>query len=137
MGVRDSDDFSRLASYDLTWRDDARRFEQVTLPYQDFAGMAASLGLLHELGAPAVSSHIHSIAHRLLDGAMVRDVPLVTPQALHGGIASVRPRDARATSARLVAAGVVHSVREGTIRLAPHCYTTDDDVARTLAALSS
>lgn len=137
MGVRDSDDFSRLANYDLTWRDDARRFEQVTLPYQDFAGMAASLGLLHELGAGTVAAHIHATAHRLLDGAMARDVSLVTPHGWHGGIASLRPRDAAATSARLGAAGVIHSVREGTIRLAPHCYTTDDDVARTLEALSS
>ena len=135
MGVRDSDDFSRLTTYDLAWRADARRFEQVTLPYQDFAGMAASLELLHELGAATVAAHVHANAHRLLEGAMARDVPLVTPREWHGGIASLRPRDAAATSARLATAGVIHSVREGTIRLAPHCYTTDDDVARTLAAL--
>ena len=135
MGVRDSDDFSRLASYDLTWRNGARRFEQVTLPYQDFAGMAASLGLLHDLGALEVAAHIHASAHRLLDGALARDIPLVTPHGMHAGIAALRPADAAATSARLTAAGVIHSVREGTIRLAPHCYTTEDDVARTLAAL--
>jgi selenocysteine lyase/cysteine desulfurase len=38
MSVRDSDDYSRMCDYDLTYRDDARRFEVVTLPYQDFAG---------------------------------------------------------------------------------------------------
>ena len=137
MGVRDSDDFSRLANYDLTWRDNARRFEQVTLPYQDFAGMAESLELLRELGADAVCSHIHALAHRLLVGARERGVPLVTPDGFHGGIASVRPRDASAASARLDVAGVIHSVREGTIRLAPHCYTTDEDIARTLQALET
>ena len=137
MGVRDSDDFSRLANYDLTWREDARRFEQVTLPYQDFAGMAASLELLGELGAAEVSAHIHASAHRLLDGALARGIPLVTPHGFHGGIASVRPKDANAASARLDAAGVIHSVREGTIRLAPHCYTTSEDIARTLNALES
>jgi selenocysteine lyase/cysteine desulfurase len=135
MGVRDSDDFSRLANYDLTWRDDARRFEQVTLPYQDFAGMAASLELLRELGAAEVSSHIHACAHRVLDGALARGIPLVTSHDFHGGVASVRPADARAASARLDDAGVIHSVREGTIRLAPHCYTTDNDIERALTAL--
>jgi cysteine desulfurase/selenocysteine lyase len=135
MGVRDSDDFSRLANYDLTWRDDARRFEQVTLPYQDFAGMAESLELLRELGAAAVSSHIHTSAHRLLDGARALGMPLVTPHEFHGGIASVRPGDAKSTSARLDAADVIHSVREGTIRLAPHCYTGDEDLSRALDAL--
>ncbi|MEO8622010.1 MAG: aminotransferase class V-fold PLP-dependent enzyme [bacterium] len=135
MGVRDSDDFSRLANYDLTWRDNARRFEQVTLPYQDFAGMAASLELLRELGAAEVASHIHASAHRLLDGALARGISLVTSHEYHGGIASVRPADANAASARLEVAGVIHSVREGTIRLAPHCYTTDEDLTRTLLAL--
>ncbi len=135
MGVRDSDDFSRLADYDLTWRDDARRFEQVTLAYQDFAGMAASLSLIAELGAENVSSHIHACAHRLLDGALVRGLRLATPHDFHGGIASVRPRDAAATSAHLKAEGVIHSLREGTIRLAPHAYTTAGDIDRTLAAL--
>jgi cysteine desulfurase/selenocysteine lyase len=135
MGVRDSDDFSRLANYDLTWRDDARRFEQVTLPYQDFAGMAESLELLRELGAAAVSSHIHASAHCLLDGALALGIPLVTPHGFHGGIASVRPGDAKSASARLDAADVIHSVREGTIRLAPHCYTNDDDLSRALDAL--
>ena len=33
MGVRGSDDFSALVDYDLTWRDGARRFEQITLPF--------------------------------------------------------------------------------------------------------
>ncbi|MEP6733608.1 MAG: aminotransferase class V-fold PLP-dependent enzyme [bacterium] len=136
MSVRGSDDFSRLIDYDLTWRDDARRYEQVTLPYQDFFGMAASLELLKELGADNVSRHILRRAHALLDGARERGVALVTPLDDHAGTASVRPTDAMAASARLEAAGVIHSVREGTIRLAPHCYTTDDDVARTVAALT-
>ena len=135
MGVRDSDDFSRLVEYDLTWRDSARRFEQVTLAYQDFCGMAASLDLLRELGAAAVSRHAVACAHALLTGARERGLGCVTPLESHAGTASVRPRDALATSARLEQAGVVHSVREGTIRLAPYCYTTGDDIARTLDAL--
>ena len=136
MAVRGSDDFSKLIDYDLTWRDDARRFEQVTLAYQDFAGMAASLELLREIGPFTLSEHIHRCAHALLAGARERGVALVTPLDDHAGTASVRPADAKSTSARLDAAGVIHSVREGTIRLAPHCYTNDDDVARTLDALS-
>jgi cysteine desulfurase / selenocysteine lyase len=136
MGVRGSDDFSRLLDYDLTWRDDARRFEQVTLGYQNFAGMAASLELLHELGPADVAAHIARCAGALLDGAAARGVPLVTPRGRHAGIASVRPPDAEAGSVRMTVAGVSHSLREGTIRLAPHCYTTEADVEAALAALA-
>ena len=136
MGVRGSDDFSRLLDYDMTWRDDARRFEQVTLPYQDFAGMAASLDLLHELGHDAVAEHARAMTAELLDGARARGIPLVTPRANHAGIASVRPADSAAASARLTRARVAHSVREGVIRLAPYCYTTAADVQVALDALS-
>ena len=50
MAFEGTDDFTRLTSYHDTLRGDARRFELITLPYQDFAGMNASLGLIHELG---------------------------------------------------------------------------------------
>ncbi len=136
MAMRDSDDFSRLVKYDLTWRPDARRFEQVTLPYQDFAGLAASLELLAATGARVVAQHIHRCAHELLEGATELGMPLVTPLGFHAGIASIRPVDAIAASDCLTRSNVVHSVREGTIRLAPHCYTTRDDIIRTLEALN-
>lgn len=137
MGVRDSDDFSRLVTYDLTWRANARRFEQVTLPYQDFAGLAASLELLSDTGWSAIASHIHAAAHALLDGAVTHGIPLVTPLACHAGVASIRPANALTMSANLKEANVIHSVREGTIRLAPHCYTRQEDIARTLEVLTA
>ena len=135
LAVAGSDDFSRLLEYDMTWRDDARRFEQITLPFQDFAGMVASLDLLHELGPAIVAAHIHARATEILDGAAKLGIPLVTPRERHAGIACIRPADATATSQRLNAARVAHSVREGTIRLSPHCYTTARDVELALDAL--
>ena len=84
MAVRDSDDFSRLIDYDLTWRDDARRFEQVTLPYQDFAGMAASLELLRELGTREVAEHLHQ-PPVVLAGFQNAVAAGVLPRHLHHG----------------------------------------------------
>jgi selenocysteine lyase/cysteine desulfurase len=135
MAVAGSDDFSRLLDYDLRWRDDARRFEQVTLPYQDFAGMASSLQLLHELGPADVAAYAHSRTSELLDGAEQLGIPVVTPRDRHAGIACIRPPDANAASRRLDQARVAHSVREGTIRLSPHCYTTTQEIAVALDAL--
>jgi selenocysteine lyase/cysteine desulfurase len=139
MSVRDSDDYSRMCDYDLTYRDDARRFEVVTLPYQDFAGLNASLDLLFELGIDAVAEHVASLAGRIVDWAAERDdVRLVTPAAAgrRAGVVAVAPRDPSAASARLAAAGVAHSLREGAIRLSPHCYNTADEVDRALASLA-
>lgn len=137
MAPRGTDDFSRLREYDMTWRDDARRFEMITLPYQEFAGMNASLELLAELGHDAVMRHIAGLAQRIVDGARDRRVPLVTPPdpLRRAGIVSLRPANAERVSARLKDQRIVHSFREGAIRLSPHIYNTPDDVDAALAIL--
>jgi selenocysteine lyase/cysteine desulfurase len=137
MSVRGSDDFTRLVEYELDWRDDARRFEMVTLPFQDFAGMDASLELLLELG-PAVSARIAMLTGRISDWARERDgVRLLTPPGRRAGIVSLVPAgDAAAVSRRLETAGVAHSLREGAIRLSPHCYNIEAEIDRALDVLS-
>jgi cysteine desulfurase/selenocysteine lyase len=140
MSVKGSDDFTRMIDYDLTWRDDARRFEVITLPFQDIAGLAASLTLLHELGLDAVAARVRSLADEIVrwaDGR--RGITLVTPRdpARRAGIVSLRTADSARSSARLDKAGVAHSLREGTIRLAPHVYNTEAEVARALATLDA
>ncbi|HKP16304.1 MAG TPA: aminotransferase class V-fold PLP-dependent enzyme [Gemmatimonadaceae bacterium] len=136
MGVRGSDDFSALLDYDLTWRDGARRFEQITVPFQDFAGMAASLELLRELGPRAVEAHVAARVSELAEGAREAGIEVVTPSRRRAGIVTLRPSDVRATSERLRDARVIHSVREGTIRLSPHCYTTSLEIESTIQLLA-
>jgi len=140
MAVKGSDDFRRLVDYDLTWRDDARRFEFITLPFQDFAGMNASLELIHELGPATIAHHTAALADIIvLWAASQRDVELVTPSMPRhrAGIVSLRMPNANAVSARLKEAGVSHSLREGAIRLSPYFYNTREDIRRTLAVIES
>jgi selenocysteine lyase/cysteine desulfurase len=138
LSMRNSDDFTTLTDYDLTYRDEASRFEVGTLPAQAFATMAASLDLLLELGVEQVASHIGSLVARLVAWAESReDVRLVTPaDASHrAGILSVVPPDAAAAARRLTSARVAFAVREGVIRLSPHCYNTVAEIDRVIEAL--
>ncbi len=138
MSVKASDDFTRMTDYDLTWRDDARRFEVITLPFQDIAGLAASLTLLHELGPAAVAARVASLAQEIVDWTDGRrDVTLVTPRdpSRRAGIVSLVTADSAASSARLRDAGVAHSLREGALRFAPHVYNTSEEIQRALALL--
>jgi selenocysteine lyase/cysteine desulfurase len=140
LAVRGSDDFTRLTDYDLTWRDDARKFEFITLPYQEFAAMNATLELIQELGAANVAAYSQSLADRIVEWACARsDVTLVTPSkpGQYASVVSVRPSDAAAASARLSAAGVVHSFREGGIRLSPYFYNTVEEIDRALAIIGA
>lgn len=139
MAVRNSEDFTRMLDYDFTWREDARRFELVTLPYQDFAGMNASLELFFEVGLETVYARIRELVARIADWAQERDdVRLLTPNdpARRAGIAAVAPADPVEASARLTAAGVAHSLREGALRLAPHWFTPDAHIEYALDVLS-
>ena len=138
MAPKGTDDFRRLRDYDMTWRDDARRFELITLPFPDFAGMNASLELFFELGLDAVYSHIEGLATRIVDWAHAHEVEMVTPaeRDRRGGVISVRPPNAERTSALLKEKGVIHSYREGAIRLSPHMYNTVGEIDQALELIA-
>jgi selenocysteine lyase/cysteine desulfurase len=139
MAPRGTDDFRRLRDYDMTWRDDARRFEFITLPFQEFAGMNASLELFFELGLEAVAAHVATLADEIVTWAhSAPAVKLVTPAApaRRAGIVCVRPVDGERASERLRSRGVVHSLREGNIRLSPHVYNSVEDVRSALELMS-
>jgi cysteine desulfurase / selenocysteine lyase len=137
MAFRGTEDFSRLCDYDPTFHDDARRFELVTLPFQDVAGMTASVGLLAEAGVAAVAGHLRALRQPLGDAATRGRFAVVSPtdEAHDSGIWCVRTDDVGAAYRRLRAAGVVASLREGSIRLSPHLYNTMDEVARVVELL--
>jgi cysteine desulfurase/selenocysteine lyase len=139
MGVRGSDDFARLVDYDMTWRDDARRFEFITLPFQEFAGLNASLELFFELGPGAIAAYTTKLAEHILSWADAHRVEAVTPHdpAHRAGIVSLRIANGEALSQKLRSAGVIHSFREGAVRLAPYLFNTAEEVDAALAILES
>jgi selenocysteine lyase/cysteine desulfurase len=138
MSVEGSDDFTRLLDYRFASWPDARRFEMVTLPYQDFAVVNAALEVLAELGYLEVEARIRDLTQRLVDWASASPhVSLVTPAdpRRRAGIVSVTPRHPVEASRRLAAAGVIHSLREGAIRLSPHVFTPMRHVDRAIELL--
>ena len=139
LSVRGAEDFSHMLEYDLTYEDDARRFEVATIPYQDMVGMDSSLELLHEIGLDAVASRIHALAGRLVEGmSAIPSLSLVTPRdaSRRAGIVSFRAKDAETISRRLNEHNVSHSIRGGgVIRFAPHIYNTEQQIDRVLALL--
>ena len=140
LATRASENFASLVDYDLTYHEDARRFEVITVPFQDFSGMNASLELLFELGPSAAAAHVADLTGRIIEWAQSRpDVKLVTPAApdRRAGIVTLRPRDTASAAAKLTEAGVVHSLREGGIRLSPHCWNTREEVDAALAVLDA
>jgi cysteine desulfurase/selenocysteine lyase len=139
MAFRGTDDFAHLTDYDPTFHLDARRFELVTLPFQDLAGMTASIDLLMGVGLDRIASHLRALREPLAARAARGAFAIVSPtDPVHdSAIWCVRTADVRAAHARLREAGVTCVVREGSVRLSPHFYNTMDEVERVAELLET
>lgn len=136
MAFEGTDDFTRLTQYNDTLRGDARRFELITLPYQDFAGMNSSVGLLLELGVERIQAHLQELRAPLLAYAERSGTRLVSPTGdCASGILCLAPPNVGEAYRALKAARVICSLREGAIRLSPHAYNTLDEVMRVVEIL--
>jgi selenocysteine lyase/cysteine desulfurase len=132
-----TDDYSRLTAYDPEPWPDARRFEIITLPVQDFAAMNASVSLLLDVGIRAIAEQVQALHRPLLAWAERSGATVTSPVgARSSAILCLKPRgDVAAAYQRLQSNGVMCSLREGALRLSPHLFTLPSEVASVAAVL--
>ena len=136
MAFEGTDDFTRLTDYSDQLRATARRFELITVPFQDFVGMIQSVRLLADLGVPAIQAHLTAIHGPLIAWADEHGVPVTSPRnRARSGILCVAPPRLEESYRALKEARIYCSMREGALRLSPHCYNTADDLCRVSAVL--
>ncbi len=137
MAFEGTDDFSRLTEYNPTFRADARRFEMVTLPYQDFVGMTTSVAMLADLGVEDIQRYTRGLHEPVFRWADENGVRVASPRddAHRSAIVCLAPDHPAEAYHALKRAHVVCSLREGAIRLAPHCYNTVEEMERVLDVL--
>ncbi|HEU4474392.1 MAG TPA: aminotransferase class V-fold PLP-dependent enzyme [Gemmatimonadales bacterium] len=137
LSFEGTDDLTRLTLYDDTLRSDARRFELMTLPYQDFAGLNVSLDLLLSIGIDRIRDHLRTLHRPVLAWAEAAGARIVSPPGASGsGILCVAPDEVQQVHRRLKAARIVCSLREGAIRLSPHCFNTVAEMERVAQTLA-
>ena len=137
MAFEGTDDFSRLTEYNPTFRADARRFEMITLPYQDFVGMTASLGLLLEIGVRDIAEVTRAAHEPVVRWAQENDVRISSPldDRHRSAILCIAPAKPVEAYHGMKRARVVCSLREGSIRLSPHCYNTLEEMEKVIEVL--
>jgi cysteine desulfurase / selenocysteine lyase len=137
MAFEGTDDFSRLTEYNPTFRSDARRFEMITLPYQDFVGMTLSLGLLLEIGVRDIAEVTRAAHEPVVRWAQEHDVRISSPldERHRSAILCIAPPKPVEAYHGMKRARVVCSLREGSIRLSPHCYNTVEEMEKVIEVL--
>ena len=137
MAFEGTDDFSRLTEYNPTFRADARRFEMITLPYQEFYGLTQSAELLLEIGIQGIAEVTRSLHEPVLKWADARGVRVVSPrdERHRSAIVCVAPEKAVEAFHAIKRAHVVCSLREGAIRLSPHFYNTMEEMEHVVEVL--
>jgi selenocysteine lyase/cysteine desulfurase len=137
MSFEGTDDFTHLTEYDTTLRADARRFEVATLPFQDMLGMAESVNLLLDIGIEPIRAYLETLRRPLFDAAARGDIEVISPMdGVHeSAIVCVRLPHLAEAYHRLRQAGVVCVLREGAIRLSPHCYNTVAEMEKVVELL--
>ena len=132
--------FDDMLHYRMDWRSSARKFELATLGIQDYLGLARSVEILMEVGIDAIAAHVQRLHAPLLEWIESRPhAEVVTPAdpLKRAGIITFRPPDVDSAVEALRAERVIFSVRQGSIRLAPHFYNTSDEMEEVVRLLDS
>ena len=133
----------RWADYtnrELSWRDDARRYEPGSLNTLGIYGLGAAVDLLLEVGIPNIAERILTLTDRLRRGLMEEGHSVFGPQTREGasGIVSFVPR--QGTAQGLVATFLAHRIqvaaRGAMVRVSPHFYNTEAEIDRVLELAS-
>jgi selenocysteine lyase/cysteine desulfurase len=117
----------------------AEKYEPGQLAFPSLYGMKASCQLLEELGMAAIEARVLELASlvRRELGALHAEFDPAPKDCLPSQIVTARlpGSDASTLAANLAERGIVTSARKGCLRISPHFYNDEEDVANLIKAL--
>lgn len=123
----------------LDWAAGARRFDGGTPPIINAYIARAGLDIIHEVGPAAIAGWLRVLSARLIAGAEERGLELYGTRDVDrkAPTTAIRvPGNSADVEQRLRQHGVIASARGNVVRLAPHFYSSPEDVDRALDALA-
>lgn len=134
-----AEDFSRLAEFTDAYQPGARRYDvSQKSSFSNIAGALAGQEAIAEWGVETIAKTLADTNERIaaiLDSHGFETVP-ESRRGPHFQGARLPETDPRKLAAKLIDQGVYASVRGDNLRVAPHLYTDDEDLARFDQALA-
>jgi len=132
--VINGEDFSDI---DMTFRDDARRFEEGSPNLAGIYGLHESIKLVTSLGVARNEAHIIALTDRLIEGLESKKLQIFSPrgEGEKSGIVIFAPSGESKTdelSKRLADNKIMVIKRGRGIRVSPHFYNTASDIDKLL-----
>jgi len=118
---------------DFSLKTDALRFEEGSMNVMGIFGLGAAIELLQEIGIPNIQERVLGLGDRIIKEADRRGFVLLTPRAgkerggnitFSGKFSPAEMRDA------LRDKGILVNVRGGGLRVSPHFYNTEEEMAK-------
>jgi len=122
----------------LDYADGARRFDTGTPPYINGVAAGAGMALLNTLDMAQVEAYIEHLSAVAIREADRHGLSLASPRdpRRKGSNTAIRVNDSAAVEQKMAQVGFIVSARGAVIRIAPHFYNTEQDVAGAVAALA-
>ena len=126
-------------NYNLTQKPDATRFEEGSYNSVGLYGLKAAIELLLEVGIPTVAARVLRLTAHLMAGLEAKGYRVVTPKAdssRAGIVIFESPRHAPAEIDELLRdERIITAARGSGVRVSPHFYNTELEIARLLEVL--
>ena len=122
----------------LDWSPTASRFDTGTPPVANAYVSRAGMAIINEIGPAKIRAWHERLSRRLVEGGQARGLTLhgTADVARKSAVTAFVVRDSHAVEEAMRARGVLPSARGDVIRLAPHFYSTLDDVDTALDLLA-
>ena len=122
----------------LDWSPTASRFDTGTPPVINAYVARAGMEIINAVGPAKIRAWLEVLGARLIDGGRARGLTLHGTDDMRCKTATTAfiVRESHAIEEAMRARGVIASARGSVIRLAPHFYTTIDDIDFALDALA-
>lgn len=131
-------DFFAFDGSVIDWPANAQRFALGTPAPASIFAAAAGLDIIAEVGVERIRARVLELTDHLIARAAESGLAVRTPidHAARGGLVAIEVPDSKAVLRALLADGVIVDERHGALRVAPHFFSSEDDVDTLFAALS-
>jgi cysteine desulfurase/selenocysteine lyase len=139
-GWKSVSDAATYLPYHFAPREDAARFEPGSPSVLGTVALGAAIDLLLEVGPAQIEERLQQLTDRLTAGLRARGAEIISPWepgARSGMVVFRLGDDSRQLCRALQERRFIVRQRGGGIRVAPHFYTSEDDIDRLLAGIDT